>query len=45
MSPWLEEGAFRKAADDYISGIDPTQQGINAVTKTRYGYGYDDAYN
>jgi len=36
------QGAFRKAADDYISGIDPTQQGINAVTK-RGGYGYDDA--
>jgi hypothetical protein len=35
--------AFRKAADDYISGIDPTQQGINAVTK-KGGYGYDDAY-
>ena len=37
------QGAFRKAADDYISGIDPTQQGINAVTK-KGGYGYDDAY-
>ena len=37
------KGAFRKAADDYISGIDPTQQGINAVTK-KGGYGYDDAY-
>jgi hypothetical protein len=38
------QSAFRKAADDYISGIDPTQQGINAVTNKRYGYSYDDAY-
>jgi hypothetical protein len=42
MSP-TRKSAFRKAADDYISGIDPTQQGINAVTK-KGGYGYDDAY-
>ena len=36
------KSAFREAADKYISGIDPTQQGINAVTK-KGGYGYDDA--
>jgi hypothetical protein len=36
------KSAFRKAADDYISGIDPTQQGINAVTKPGT-YSYDDS--
>jgi hypothetical protein len=41
MSP-TRKSAFREAADKYISGIDPTQQGINAVTK-KGGYGYDDA--
>ena len=41
MSP-TRRSAFREAADRYISGIDPTQQGINAVTK-KGGYGYDDA--
>jgi hypothetical protein len=34
---------YRTAADKYISGIDPTKQGYNAVTK-KGGYGYDDAY-
>ena len=42
MSP-TRKSAFRKAADDYISGIDPTQQGIAAVT-TPGTYSYDDAY-
>jgi hypothetical protein len=42
MSP-ARRNAYRTAADKYISGIDPTQQGINAVTK-KGGYGYDDAY-
>ena len=42
MSP-TRKSAFRKAADDYISGIDPTQQGIAAVTKPGT-YSYDDAY-
>jgi hypothetical protein len=37
------QNAYRTAADKYISGIDPTQQGYNAVTK-KGGYGYDDAY-
>jgi len=41
MSP-TRKSAFREAADRYISGIDPSQQGINAVTK-KGGYGYDDA--
>jgi uncharacterized protein YgfB (UPF0149 family) len=35
------KSAFREAADKYISGIDPTQQGINAVTKTGT-HAYDD---
>jgi hypothetical protein len=42
MSP-ARRNAYRTAADKYISGIDPTQQGYNAVTK-KGGYGYDDAY-
>ena len=37
------QNLYRTAADKYISGIDPTQQGYNAVTK-KGGYGYDDAY-
>jgi hypothetical protein len=37
------QNIYRTAADKYISGIDPTQQGYNAVTK-KGGYGYDDAY-
>jgi hypothetical protein len=37
------QNVYRTAADKYISGIDPTQQGYNAVTK-KGGYGYDDAY-
>ena len=41
MSP-TRKSAFREAADKYISGIDPTQQGINAVTQ-KGGYGYDDS--
>jgi hypothetical protein len=32
MSP-ARRNAYRTAADKYISGIDPTQQGYNAVTK------------
>jgi hypothetical protein len=27
------QNVYRTAADKYISGIDPTQQGYNAVTK------------
>ena len=42
MSP-ARRNAYRTAADKYISGIDPTQQGYNAVTK-KGGHGYDDAY-
>jgi hypothetical protein len=42
MSP-ARRNAYRTAADKYISGIDPTKQGYNAVTK-KGGYGYDDAY-
>jgi hypothetical protein len=42
MSP-ARRNVYRTAADKYISGIDPTQQGYNAVTK-KGGYGYDDAY-
>jgi hypothetical protein len=37
------QNVYRTAADKYISGIDPTQQGYNAVTK-KGGHGYDDAY-
>jgi len=40
MSP-TRRSAFREAADRYISGIDPSQQGINAVTKTGT-HAYDD---
>ena len=36
------QNIYRTAADKYISGIDPVQQGINAVTK-KGGYGYDDS--
>lgn len=36
------QNIYRTAADKYISGIDPVQQGINAVTQ-KGGYGYDDA--
>ena len=41
MSP-TRRSAFLKAADSYISGIDPTQQGIAAVTKPGT-YSYDDS--
>jgi hypothetical protein len=37
------QNIYRTAADEYISGIDPTQQGIAAVTKPGT-YSYDDAY-
>jgi hypothetical protein len=37
------QNVYRTAADKYISGIDPTQQGIAAVTKPGT-YSYDDAY-
>jgi len=37
-----KQNIFRTAADKYISGIDPTQQGINDVTK-KGGYSYDDS--
>ena len=36
------QNIFRTAADRYISGIDPIQQGINAVTK-KGTHAYDDA--
>ena len=41
MSP-TRRSAFREAADRYISGIDPSQQGINAVTKPGT-HAYDDS--
>ena len=37
------QNIYRTAADEYISGIDPTKQGIEAVTKPGT-YSYDDAY-
>jgi hypothetical protein len=37
------QNVYRTAADKYISGIDPTKQGIAAVTKPGT-YSYDDAY-
>jgi hypothetical protein len=37
------QNIYRTAADEYISGIDPTQQGIAAVTEPGT-YSYDDAY-
>jgi hypothetical protein len=40
MSP-ARRNAYRTAADKYISGIDPTKQGIAAVTKPGT-YSYDD---
>ena len=36
------QNIYRTAADKYISGIDPTQQGINAVTK-KGTHAYDDS--